>query len=80
LLVLLWGFPRSRTSLKEEPPNAGCTAKESEETPEERPIEERSEGNQWAQSELRGDWVNVGEGYNNHNNVGRGTTTTFAGN
>jgi hypothetical protein len=25
---------------------------------------------------LRGDWVNVGEGYNNHNNVGRGTTTT----
>ena len=42
---LLWGFPRSDTLAQREPPNAGCTAKESEETPEERPIEEGSEGN-----------------------------------
>ena len=38
--------PGQITSLNREPPNAGCTAKESEETPEERPIEEGSEGNQ----------------------------------
>jgi hypothetical protein len=46
------GVSPDRTTLSGEPPNAARTAEESEETPEESPIEEGSDGKQREQSEL----------------------------